>query len=161
MRRHAGPYRTIAWFRFLDISQPCQRKQSARAGTPLGRETGELAWSLASLGTSPLTRVWRESLRQIDPKRAIPRAEHERTAKVFVGGLAPSVTSEGLKEFLSQFGQVMDATVMFDKETTRSKGFAFATFSDEDAVSRAMAASGIELQGKPVRRLEQAWGHGI
>jgi len=115
-----------------------------------------LAWR-----TSPLTRVWRESLRQIDPKRAIPRAEHERTAKVFVGGLAPSVTSEGLKEFLSQFGQVMDATVMFDKETTRSKGFAFATFSDEDAVSRAMAASGIELQGKPVRRLEQAWGDGI
>ena len=70
---------------------------------------------------------------------------------MFVGGLAPSVTSEGLKEFLAQFGQVMDATVMFDKETTRSKGFAFATFSDEDAVSRAMAASGIELQGKPVR----------
>lgn len=87
---------------------------------------------------------------QIDPKRAIPRAEHERTAKVFVGGLAPSVTSEGLKEFLTQFGQVMDATVMYDKETTRSKGFAFATFSDEEAVTRAMAMSGIELQGKAV-----------
>ncbi|KAK8846582.1 hypothetical protein IAR55_005668 [Kwoniella newhampshirensis] len=88
--------------------------------------------------------------KQIDPKRAIPRAEHERTAKVFVGGLAPSVNGESLKIFLTQFGQVMDATVMFDKETGRSKGFAFATFADEDAVGRAMAASGIELDGKQI-----------
>lgn len=44
----------------------------------------------------------------------------------------------------------MDATVMFDRETGRSKGFAFATFSDEDTVGIAMAASGIELDGKPV-----------
>lgn len=89
---------------------------------------------------------------QIDPKRAIPRAEHERTAKVFVGGLAPSVTGESLKSFLCQFGQVMDATVMFDKETGRSKGFAFATFQDEESVGRAMAASGVELEGKQVSR---------
>nr|XP_031858670.1 uncharacterized protein CI109_005905 [Kwoniella shandongensis]KAA5525742.1 hypothetical protein CI109_005905 [Kwoniella shandongensis] len=88
--------------------------------------------------------------KQIDPKRAIPRAEHERTAKVFVGGLAPTVNGESLKSFLTQFGQVMDATVMFDKETGRSKGFAFATFADEEAVGRAMAASGIELEGKQI-----------
>lgn len=87
---------------------------------------------------------------QIDPKRAIPRAEHERTAKVFIGGLAPGVTSESLKIFLGQFGGVMDATVMFDRETGRSKGFAFATFADEESVGVAMAASGIELEGKQV-----------
>jgi len=89
---------------------------------------------------------------KIDPKRAIPRAEHERTAKVFVGGLAPTVTSESLKEFLGQFGGVMDATVMFDRETGRSKGFAFATFASEDSVGVAMSASGIELEGKQVGR---------
>ncbi|WWD00099.1 hypothetical protein V866_007007 [Kwoniella sp. B9012] len=88
--------------------------------------------------------------KQIDPKRAIPRAEHERTAKVFVGGLAPSVTGESLRTFLTQFGPVMDATVMFDKETTRSKGFAFATFADEESVQRAMDSSGIELEGKAI-----------
>jgi RNA-binding protein Musashi len=86
----------------------------------------------------------------VDPKRAIPRADHEKTAKVFVGGLAPQVTSELLKEFLSQFGQVMDATVMFDRDSGRSKGFAFATFIDEECVTRAMAASGIDFEGKPV-----------
>ncbi|WRT65210.1 uncharacterized protein IL334_002153 [Kwoniella shivajii] len=88
--------------------------------------------------------------KQIDPKRAIPRAEHERTAKVFVGGLAPSVTGESLRTFLTQFGEVMDATVMFDKETSRSKGFAFATFADEDSVQRAMNMTGIELEGKQI-----------
>jgi RNA-binding protein Musashi len=87
---------------------------------------------------------------QIDPKRAIPRAEHERTAKVFVGGLAATVTSESLRVFLTQFGPVMDATVMFDRETGRSKGFAFATFGNEESVGVAMAASGVELEGKAV-----------
>jgi RNA-binding protein Musashi len=44
----------------------------------------------------------------------------------------------------------MDATVMFDRETSRSKGFAFATFGNEESVGVAMAASGIELEGKAV-----------
>lgn len=90
------------------------------------------------------------ALIQIDPKRAIPRAEHERTAKVFVGGLAPSVTSDKLKRFLAQFGKVMDATVMFDRINGRSKGFAFATFADESGVDEAMKHSGIELEGRQV-----------
>ena len=95
---------------------------------------------------------------QIDPKRAIPRAEHERTAKVFVGGLAATVNSDSLKAFLSQFGTVMDATVMYDRETDRSKGFAFATFADEEAVGRAMQGSGMELEGKQVSHTASFWG---
>lgn len=39
---------------------------------------------------------------------------------------------------------------MFDRETGRSKGFAFATFADEESVPIAMNASGIELDGKAV-----------
>lgn len=98
--------------------------------------------------------------KQIDPKRAIPRAEHEKTAKVFVGGLAPGVTSESLRSFLSQFGEVLDATVMFDRETGRSKGFAFATFADEQTVGIAMNASGIELEGKQVSESYLTFGQG-
>lgn len=69
---------------------------------------------------------------------------------MFVGGLAPSVTSEALKIFLAQFGKVMDATVMFDRLNGRSKGFAFATFAEEIGVDNAMAHSGIELEGRQV-----------
>jgi RNA recognition motif-containing protein len=39
---------------------------------------------------------------------------------------------------------------MYDRETGRSKGFAFATFANEESVGVAMDASGIELDSKPV-----------
>jgi RNA-binding protein Musashi len=39
---------------------------------------------------------------------------------------------------------------MYDRETGRSKGFAFATFANEESVGVAMDASGIELDNKPV-----------
>jgi len=44
---------------------------------------------------------------------------------------------------------------MYDRETNRSKGFAFATFANEESVPIAMDASGIELEGKAVSALLQ------
>jgi RNA-binding protein Musashi len=87
---------------------------------------------------------------QIDPKRAIPRAEHIKSQKIFVGGLAPTVTNASLKAFFTDYGTVMDAHVMFDRETNRNKGFGFVTFEDDEGVERAMGATGQELDGKPV-----------
>ncbi|KAJ3862678.1 hnRNP A1-gamma isoform [Lentinula novae-zelandiae] len=66
----------------------------------------------------------------IDPKRAIPREEHLRNTRYFVGGLAPSTTSDSMKEFFTTYGKVVDATVMLDRESGRSKGFGFVTFED-------------------------------
>uniref|UniRef100_D8QLG6 RRM domain-containing protein n=1 Tax=Schizophyllum commune (strain H4-8 / FGSC 9210) TaxID=578458 RepID=D8QLG6_SCHCM len=68
----------------------------------------------------------------IDPKRAIPRQEHQRATKLFIGGLPGSVTSESMRAFFSQFGKVIDSTVMLDRETGRSKGFGFISFEDTD-----------------------------
>ncbi|KAF9074528.1 hypothetical protein BDP27DRAFT_1259161 [Rhodocollybia butyracea] len=68
----------------------------------------------------------------IDPKRAIPREEHLRNTRYFVGGLAPTTTSESMKDFFAAFGKVVDATVMLDRESGRSKGFGFVTFEDAD-----------------------------
>ena len=58
---------------------------------------------------------------QIDPNRAIPRQEHQRATKLFVGGLPGSVTFESMREF----GKVVDVTVMQDCEMRRSEGFSF------------------------------------
>ncbi|KIK71017.1 hypothetical protein GYMLUDRAFT_145402, partial [Collybiopsis luxurians FD-317 M1] len=66
----------------------------------------------------------------IDPKRAIPRQEHQRATKLFIGGLAGTVTSESMRAFFSQFGRVIDSTVMLDRETGRSKGFGFVSLED-------------------------------
>jgi RNA-binding protein Musashi len=86
---------------------------------------------------------------QIDPKRAIPRQEHQRATKLFIGGLAGSVTSESMREFFSQFGKVIDSTVMLDRETGRSKGFGFVSFEDTN-VQPFLGFGNLEIDGKVV-----------
>ncbi|KAG2014218.1 polyadenylate-binding protein [Coprinopsis cinerea AmutBmut pab1-1] len=83
----------------------------------------------------------------IDPKRAIPRQEHQRATKLFIGGLPGSVTSESMREFFSQFGKVIDSTVMLDRETGRSKGFGFISFEDTD-VRPFLGFGNLEIDGK-------------
>jgi RNA-binding protein Musashi len=87
---------------------------------------------------------------QIDPKRAIPREEQERTAKIFVGGISPEADEEDFREFFTQFGRVIDATLMIDKETFRPRGFGFVTFDSDAAVDRILASQPLELRGKQV-----------
>ena len=88
---------------------------------------------------------------QIDPKRAIPRQEHQRATKLFIGGLAGSVTSESMREFFSQFGKVVDATVMLDRETGRSKAFGFVSFEGAN-VEPILGFGNLEIDGKLVCR---------
>ncbi|KAG9308747.1 hypothetical protein JVU11DRAFT_11535 [Chiua virens] len=83
----------------------------------------------------------------IDPKRAIPRQEHQRATKLFIGGLAGSVTSESMREFFSQFGKVIDSTVMLDRETGRSKGFGFVSFEDTN-VQPFLGFGNLQIDGK-------------
>ena len=40
-----------------------------------------------------------------------------------------------MRDFFSQFGKVIDSTVMLDRETGRSKGFGFVSFEDTDVTS--------------------------
>ncbi|KIJ90777.1 hypothetical protein K443DRAFT_116122, partial [Laccaria amethystina LaAM-08-1] len=85
----------------------------------------------------------------INPKRAIPRQEHQCATKLFIGGLAGSVTSESMRKFFSQFGKVIDSTVMLDRETGRSKGFGFVSFEDTN-VQPFLGFGNLEIDGKLV-----------
>ncbi|KAJ3993738.1 hnRNP A1-gamma isoform [Lentinula boryana] len=85
----------------------------------------------------------------IDPKRAIPREEHLRNTRYFVGGLAPSTTSESMKEFFAAYGKVVDATVMLDRESGRSKGFGFVTFEDANNADQ-LVGKNITLDDKQI-----------
>mmetsp|Transcript_1535 Transcript_1535/g.3815 ORF Transcript_1535/g.3815 Transcript_1535/m.3815 type:complete len:164 (-) Transcript_1535:1-492(-) len=51
--------------------------------------------------------------------------------KLFVGGLPPDVTQAEFKTFFAQFGELLDAVVMFDRESHRSRGFGFVTYVDQ------------------------------
>ena len=87
-------------------------------------------------------------LKQIDPKRAIPRDEQDRTSKIFVGGIGQDVIEEEFKEYFEQFGTVLDATLMMDKETGRPRGFGFVTFDDDSAVENCMSHGPLAIKGK-------------
>ncbi|KAF8409875.1 hypothetical protein HHK36_002393 [Tetracentron sinense] len=59
--------------------------------------------------------------------------------KVFVGGLAWETQSETLRRYFEQFGVTIEAVVITDKYTGRSKGYGFVTFSDPVSAKRACA----------------------
>ncbi|KAK6528055.1 hypothetical protein TWF281_009312 [Arthrobotrys megalospora] len=86
----------------------------------------------------------------IDPKRAIPRDEQERTSKIFVGGVSQEASEEEFKNFFMQFGRVIDSTLMIDKETGRPRGFGFVTFDNEAAVDLALAHPDLRIRDKPI-----------
>jgi RNA-binding protein Musashi len=65
------------------------------------------------------------------------------------GRLAGSVTSESLREFFSQFGKVIDSTVMLDRETGRSKGFGFVSFENTN-VQPFLGFGNLEIDRKLV-----------
>ncbi|CAI7572394.1 unnamed protein product [Penicillium bialowiezense] len=60
------------------------------------------------------------------------------SSKVFVGGLAWGTNDESLHEAFSQFGTVTDAIVMKDRETGRSRGFGFVSFSSPEEANAAV-----------------------
>jgi RNA recognition motif-containing protein len=72
--------------------------------------------------------------------------------KLFVGGIAWATTEEGLKEFFSQAGEVLEVKIITDRETGRSKGFGFVTMATEEAAEKAVELlNGKELDGRTLR----------
>lgn len=47
--------------------------------------------------------------------------------KVFVGGLAWETQSETMRRYFEQFGEILEAVVITDKNTGRSKGYGFVS----------------------------------
>src|SRR5919198_412029 len=71
--------------------------------------------------------------------------------KLFVGNLPYSVTSERLQEAFSQFGTVTSSKVIGDRETGRSRGFAFLEMESDDQGATAMQAmNGALLDGRSI-----------
>ena len=72
-------------------------------------------------------------------------------AKLYIGNLAWSVTSETLKSFFEQAGVVKDATVILDRETGRSRGFGFVTMETPEGSQKALQSlEGVHLNGRPL-----------
>lgn len=71
--------------------------------------------------------------------------------KLYVGNLSYDTTEEQVKELISKSGSVESVSLITDKYTGRSKGFAFVEMANEEDASKAIAeANGIELDGRKI-----------
>ncbi|MCO5562129.1 hypothetical protein L7F22_015755 [Adiantum nelumboides] len=57
--------------------------------------------------------------------------------KVFVGGLAWETQRDTMRRHFEQYGEIVEAVVIMDKNTGRSKGYGFVTFRDAEGARRA------------------------
>jgi hypothetical protein len=83
-----------------------------------------------------------------------PRARRGTTGptKLFVGGLSWDTTTDDLKTAFSRFGNVLDAMVIQDRNTGRSRGFGFVTFENPpDAEEAVKNMNGAELDGRTLK----------
>jgi len=77
--------------------------------------------------------------------------EPEQFRKVFIGGLSYKTTEEGLRSFYSQWGELLDAVVMTDKNSGKSRGFGFVTYGDSSMVDEAMKNRPHTIDGRQVQ----------
>jgi len=69
--------------------------------------------------------------------------------KLYVGNLSFETTENDLQDLFEQHGQVSEVSLMMDRMTGKSRGFAFITMSDKAQAEAAMAAlNGKELAGR-------------
>jgi RNA recognition motif-containing protein len=72
--------------------------------------------------------------------------------KLYVGNLAFQTTSSDLQELFAQAGTVESASVIEDRDTGRSKGFAFVEMSTEEEAATAIDQfNGKELAGRMLK----------
>ncbi len=73
------------------------------------------------------------------------------SAKLFVGNLDYTVNTDELRKLFSEFGEIVDAIVLTDRETGRSRGFGFVEFKDVESANKATEAmNGKDINGRKI-----------
>ncbi|KAF3668917.1 putative 29 kDa ribonucleoprotein B, chloroplastic-like isoform X2 [Capsicum annuum] len=72
--------------------------------------------------------------------------------RVYVGNLSWGVDDLSLRELFSEQGKVVDAKVVYDRDSGRSRGFGFVTYSSATEVNNAIdSLNGVDLDGRSIR----------
>ena len=74
-----------------------------------------------------------------------------QNTKLFVGNLDWGVVSDDLRALFAAAGSVLDAVVLMDKMTGRSRGFGFVTMGTEEEANKAVEMfNGSDLKGRKI-----------
>lgn len=71
--------------------------------------------------------------------------------KIYVGNLSYDTTQDDLNSLFGEHGKISEVKLITDRETGRSKGFAFITFNQPDGAQAAMTLNGAEFQGRRLK----------
>lgn len=72
--------------------------------------------------------------------------------RIYVGNLSFGTEEEGLKGSFQKFGEVGSVSIIVDRDTGRSKGFAFVEMpDDENAMEAIKNLNGSVLDGRKIR----------
>jgi cold-inducible RNA-binding protein len=73
-------------------------------------------------------------------------------SRLYVGNLSFHTSQEALQEAFGQFGEVTEVRIVSDRETGRSRGFAFVSMADSHGASEAITRmDGTMLDGRSLR----------
>nr|ABF60862.1 GRSF [Lilium longiflorum] len=97
--------------------------------------------------------------RNLTVNKAAPRGsrperprESDPSLRVYVGNLPWQVDDSRLEQLFSEHGKVIDARVVYDRQSGRSRGFGFVTLATREEVDDAIAAlDGQSLEGRALR----------
>ena len=77
---------------------------------------------------------------------------------IFVGNLPYSATDESVRALFERYGAVTRARIMTDRDTGRSRGFAFVTMSSEEEANKVIESlNGKEVDGRKLQ-VNTDWG---
>lgn len=72
--------------------------------------------------------------------------------RLYVGNLSFQATSDSVRACFAEMGEVTDVHLVTDRETGRSRGFAFVTMAtDNEAAKATSQLNGVMLEGRPLR----------
>lgn len=70
--------------------------------------------------------------------------------KLYVGNLSYQVTESDLQALFQKYGEVRAVSLITDKYSGQSKGFAFVEMADSAQAEKALAENGNEFMGRPL-----------
>jgi RNA recognition motif-containing protein len=72
--------------------------------------------------------------------------------RLYVGNLSFHTNEDSLRDAFSQFGDVTEVKIVTDRETGRSRGFAFVSMGDSRGASQAISQmNGTNVDGRDLR----------
>jgi cold-inducible RNA-binding protein len=83
------------------------------------------------------------------PDELLSNCLEDQVKNIFVGNLDFKATEEGVRSLFERYGVVNSARIMTDRETGRSRGFAFVEMENENEANNAInALNGYNLDGR-------------